>query len=173
LDGGERGRGRRGRYHHHAGRDRHVVGDGDGDARAVGADDGGDVLRADQLLGGGGGGGRVDAGRIRPHRGERDAVRQLARVGGLLHRHLGRVRHGGGDRLERPGEAEDDPDVDRLRHGSGGTGRGHDGARRRREKDALHLRVLPVVQVVLWSLPPAPPGGERQNHLIAQYIFAD
>ncbi|MPL73686.1 hypothetical protein SDC9_19492 [bioreactor metagenome] len=135
LDRRERGRGRRGRDHHHAVRHRDIGQRGDGLARAHAADDALHALRSHHPLDGRSGRGGVDTGGIAAHRGDGVAAQKLARIRDFLHRQFGAGRDRRRDRFQRPGEAHRDPHLDVL--GEGAARAQRDGSRR--QKQLLHL----------------------------------
>ena len=138
LDRRQRRRGRRRRDRGHAVGHRDVVDHRGRHARAVRAHDGDDVVGGDEALRRGDGGGGVDAGRVAAHRRDRAPAEQQPGLRGLREGELGGVRHVGHDRLERPREAEDDADGNRVVLGQG-RGRDQRGGGRS-QHELLHVR---------------------------------
>ena len=112
FDGRQRGRGGRGREHHHPVRDTHVLQRRGGLTRALAADDAFDAIGRDQAVRRGGRSGRVGAAGVTAHGGHGRPTQQLARIRHFLDRQLGTRGHGRRHRFQRAGEGQQHADLD-------------------------------------------------------------
>ena len=110
FDGRQARRCRRGRDHRNAVRQGNVGQDRAGDTGAVRAHDGDNAVSCDQTLGRCGTSRRVATGRVTANRNQRHAVQKLTAFVDFFNCEFGGIRHGGRQRFNRAGKAQNHTD---------------------------------------------------------------